>query len=156
MPGVSGFSSAGPTTIGQKIAAVVGGVIVFGSVIAILFSANFKDSSAQNGSREYVKITSISPPITQPLHVGQTVEVSIDVTYQLNAQTGTVGIITQASDTTPISQDMTVINKGQGTQKLTTRFVVPKTKAIEVLSTVFHEGEQQSSVVDSRYMKVEP
>jgi hypothetical protein len=88
--------------------------------------------------------------------VGQTVDVSIDVTYQLNAPAGTVSIITQASDSTPISQDLKVISKGQGTQKLVTRFVVPKTNAIEVLSTVFHDGSLQSSVVDSRYIKVEP
>ena len=124
-------------------------------LMAAICGCSRKQSDASK-LHEYVKITSITPPVTQPLHIGQTVEISIDVTYQLNAQTGTVDIITQASDATPISQDMRVINKGQGTERLTTRFVVPKTNAIEVLSTVFHEGAQESSVVDSRYMKVDP
>jgi hypothetical protein len=109
----------------------------------------------EHKSGEYVQITNIAPPIAQPLRVGQSVEVAIDFTYQLDAPSGAVDIIAQTADQTPISRTFKIISKGQGSAKLAMRFVVPKTTGIEVFSSLTKDGDKQTSIVDTRYMKVE-
>lgn len=109
---------------------------------------------AQMGSK--VKVLSISPNTAEPLRIGNTAKISVNVSYTLTSDAGTLTLVVQTANTTPITQNFEVITKGEGETILEAEFVVPSTKAIQVFVPLSEEGQHATSIVDSRAYKVVP
>lgn len=110
------------------------------------------DNAAPGGSS--VKIMSMSPDISSPLRVGENIKLRVDVAYSLNAPSGTLSLVVQASDNSGVAQDMEVVTKGSGNTKFETEFVVPNTKAIQVFTPLSAQGQSSTSTVDMWAFKV--
>lgn len=112
---------------------------------------SIENSATSGGS---VKILSISPEISTPLHVGERVKLKVDVAYTLNAPSGTLSLVVQASDNSGVAQDMEVVTKGTGKAEFEAEFVVPNTKAIQVFTPLSEQGQSSTSTVDMWAFKV--
>lgn len=124
-------------------------------LLAMLTACEFRSSavdSAPAGSS--VKILSISPEISSSLHVGEKVRLQVDVGYSLDAPSGTLSLVVQASDNSGVAQDMQVLTKGSGKAKFEADFVVPNTKAIQVFTPLSGQGQSSTSTVDMWAFKV--
>jgi uncharacterized membrane protein len=124
-------------------------------LLATLTACEFR-SSAENSAPagSSVKILSISPEISSPLHVGEKVNLQVEVGYSLTAPSGTLSLVVQASDNSGVAQDMEVLTKGSGKTKFEAEFVVPNTKAIQVFTPLSAQGQSSTSTVDMWAFKV--
>lgn len=111
------------------------------------------DDSAPAGST--VKILSTSPVHSESLIRGDLVRLRAEVEYRLNADSGTLSLVVQESDTSSISVQTEVVTRGTGTSVFETEFVVPDTKAILLFTPLTGQGQTKTSTVDTLAFKVE-
>ena len=74
--------------------------------------------------------------------------------YALTADSGTLGLVVQDANNTPIAQSLDVILKGTASQVLEADFTVPDTKAVHVFIPLSAQGQSATSTVTSRSFKV--
>jgi hypothetical protein len=101
-----------------------------------------------------IGITEIAPSTGEPLKVGQSVHLKVHVAYALTADSGTLGLVVQDADNTPIAQSFDVVFKGSANQVLEANFTVPNTKAIQVFVPLSAQGQAATSTVAGRAFKV--
>lgn len=111
-------------------------------------------TSAPPGSAVY--ITSVSPSIGEPLHVGDKVRLQVGVDYTLTGESGTLALVVQSSDGSLISHNVEVVTKGSGKVDLEAVFVVPSTNTIQIFTPLAAQGQSSTSTVESRAFKVVP
>ena len=111
------------------------------------------DNSAPAGST--VNILSTSPVHSEPLKRGDLVQLRAEVEYRLNADSGTLSLVVQESDTSSISVQTEVVTRGTGTSIFETEFVVPDTKAVLLFTPLTGQGQAKTSTVDTLAFKVE-
>ena len=109
---------------------------------------------APNGSA--ISILSISPTADTVLKPGERVTLSVEVSYTLNADKGTVTLVVQSADNSTISNHVEVVTRGSGRVTLKDEFEVPKTGAIQVFTPLSVEGRNNTTTVDIRTFKVSP
>ncbi|MHB8947608.1 MAG: hypothetical protein ACYC4S_00925 [Rhodoferax sp.] len=102
------------------------------------------------------QITSISPDTTQVLHVGEHVKLKVDVSYVLNAESGTIELVVLAEDNSEIAQDTAAITRGSGQSTLGAQFTVPITATVRVFTPMTAMGQNATSATDGRAYKVIP
>ena len=102
-----------------------------------------------------VKIVGLKPETTTALRVGVKVRIEAEVSYRLLADAGAVSLVVQSSEK-GLAQATQAIRQGEGTAKLSTEFVVPDTKAIQVFTPLQALGQKATATVDSRSYKVAP
>jgi hypothetical protein len=102
------------------------------------------------------QITSISPDATQVLHSGEKVKLRVDVSYVLNAESGTIKLIVLAADNSDLAQGATVITRGSGKSTLEAEFTVPGTTTVRVFTPLVVQGQDSASGVDGRAFVVLP
>ena len=103
-----------------------------------------------------IRIAHISPGTSTSLRVGESVTVRAEVEYALPAESGTITLVIQSSDNRTISNETEVVAKGSGKIVLSSTFVVPDTKAIQVFTPLSAQGQVSTTTVDQRAYKVEP
>jgi len=101
-----------------------------------------------------VRILSVDPPTSVALRVGDKVTLKLDVQYVLAAESGTVAIVVQAANNSPLAQNVSVIRNGSGKLNLQAEFVVPQTNAVQVFVPLHAQGQGPTSTVDSRAFEV--
>ncbi len=107
----------------------------------------------------YVKILEIQPDLSLPLEVGSEVNFEVTVEYYLNEDSATVDLVIQKGEhsggTDPfVGQETEVIGHGSGVVTLKAKVKVPETKAIQIFTPLTLQGQNSSSIVDSRFYKV--
>ena len=78
----------------------------------------------------------------------------VHVAYALTADSGTLGLVVQDANNTPIAQSFDVVLKGSASQVLEANFTVPNTKAVQVFVPLSAQGQAATSTVASRAFKV--
>jgi hypothetical protein len=104
-----------------------------------------------------VKIISIYPHTETALHAGKTVNVSVEIEYNLvTAASGTVAMIIQQEEegSDPLKSVTRVIRKGKGTMVLEADVVVPRTNAVNVFTPLNVQGSINTDVVAVRTYEV--
>lgn len=101
-----------------------------------------------------IGITEIAPSTGEPLKVGQSVHLKVYVAYALTADSGTLGLVVQDANNTPIAQSFDVVIKGSASQVLEANFTVPDTKVVQVFVPLSAQGQAATSTVASRAFKV--
>lgn len=100
------------------------------------------------------QITSISPDTPQVLRAGERVHLTVDVSYVLTAESGTLKLIVLAADNSEIAQDSKVLAKGSGQSTLEAEFTVPNTTEVLVFAPLTFRGTNSTSAVDGRAFRV--
>jgi hypothetical protein len=101
-----------------------------------------------------VTISAISPSPQKVLTVGELVKLSVDVTYSLDAESGTVRLVVQSADHATLAYYVEQVTRGSGHLTLKAEFFVPNTKAIEVFTPLGARGQARTSTADIRTFKV--
>jgi hypothetical protein len=125
--------------------------------VALLLTGCDDGGSAENSAPagSTVKILSTSPVHSESLNRGDLVRLRVEVEYRLNADSGTLSLVVQESDTSSISVQTEVVARGTGTSVFETEFVVPDTKAILLFTPLTGQGQTKTSTVDTLAFKVE-
>jgi hypothetical protein len=90
------------------------------------------------------------------LRVGESATIKAEVEYSLSVESGTITMVIQSSDGGTISNETEVVTKGTGKVVLSSTFVVPDTKAIQVFTPLSSQGQVSTTTVDYRAYKVDP
>jgi len=119
-----------------------------------------------------VKIVSISPDNSKPLHIGDNVEMELDVEYSVSRSPAQIGLNIQNGDISNeefvnsigeesdkvlallIATKSEVISKKQGNVIIKQSFVVPEVSSIQVFASLMLEGDQSTDKVDTKFYKV--
>ena len=101
-----------------------------------------------------VKIISIMPDISVPLHPGERIKLKVDIGYTLTVDSGTIALVVQDAGNSGVAQTMDVLSKGNGKKTLEVEFTVPNTKAIQVFAPLSAQGQASTSTVEYRAYKV--
>jgi hypothetical protein len=109
-------------------------------------------ASAPPGS--FVKIVSVTPEASTTLKVGDRVKIEVEVSYALQADSGSVSLVVQAADYIGLAHNMEALRRGKGKTRLSAEFVVPQTNAIQVFTPLSAQGQAATSTVDHRVYKV--
>ena len=131
------------------------------SVVSYGEGVNGQVSSSQEvAKKNLVKIVSISPDVTKPLHVRDKVSFEVKVSYELNEPSGVIflniqkGEIGKSQADSVINSKSEAISRGQGTVTFKTTIVVPSTKTIQVFTPLLIQGVSATKTVDLRAYKV--
>ena len=108
--------------------------------------------SAPTGST--VSIVSITPSISQQLRFGEKVKLNVKAAYTLTSESGTLALVVQDSNNTPLAQTINVVLKGSGTEEFAVEFTVPETKAVQVFVPLSAQDQGSTATVSSRAYKV--
>jgi len=126
--------------------------------LSVLFTLTLLLSSmVVHAEEDSVKILSISPTNAKPLIAGSTVAITAEVEYTLvSANTASITMVIQRAESghRPLANEFDVALKGTGKMKITTEVEIPNTKAIQVFIPLTPEGNQSTTIVDSRMYKV--
>lgn len=132
------------------------------TVVGVLVAATLLLMGCQQGSfgdaapgASSVSISSISPLPGKCLKVGDRVEFGVDISYHLDADSGTVSLVVQSADGKPISSNMEVVTRGSGHVTLRTEIQVPNTNAIQVFTPLNAQGQISTTTADMRSFRVE-
>lgn len=102
-----------------------------------------------------VAIISTTPAYFETLHVGDTVNLQVEVEYQLSEDCGTLSLVVQGSDNSTIRVENAILARGQGTRIFDVEFEVPDTKTVQIFTPIRAQGQTSTSTVDTRAFKVE-
>lgn len=100
-----------------------------------------------------VRITAFKPE-GATLKVGDTVKVFVGATYRLPANGGSIGIVVQDGKNTAIANKLVQVATESGTVTEEIEFKVPQTDRIFVHVPLYAKGDNKSSTVASRELKV--
>lgn len=127
-------------------------LVIASSFYLVWASASLAGNPSANGA--FIQIVSTAPNLGTPLRAGEKVRLTVEAEYVCPEESAVVGLVVQAADNTPIAQDNDVVLKGTGKVTLTTEFVVPATKMLNVFTPLSAQGQNSTSTVDSRAFKV--
>lgn len=102
-----------------------------------------------------VAIISTTPGYSETLYVGDTVNLQVEVEYQLSVDSGTLSLVVQESDNSTIRVETEVLTRGRGTTTFDVEFEVPDTKTVQIFTPITAQGQTATSTVDTRAFKVE-
>lgn len=102
-----------------------------------------------------VAIISTTPAYSETLHVGGTVNLQVEVEYQLSEDCGTLSLVVQESDNSTIRVENAILSRGQGTKVFDINFEVPDTETVQIFTPIRVQGQTSTSTVDTRAFKVE-
>jgi hypothetical protein len=127
-------------------------------VIALIFvSTCYAETAVKKDN--YVKIREIQPDLSLPLEVGSDINFEVNVEYYLNEDSATIDLVIQKAEhsgdgTSYIGGDTEVVGPGSGLVTLKAKIKIPDTKAIQIFTPLTLQGQNSSSIVDSRFYKV--
>jgi hypothetical protein len=126
------------------------------TVLLIEISAHGVHAQSSTSSGSSVKIASIAPELSKPLHVGERVRIAVEVEYVMTEDSGAITLVVQKGESGgfPLASSMEVVLKGKGTAKLEAEIEIPDTKAIQVFTPLSFQGGTSTSIVDYRVFKV--
>ena len=101
-----------------------------------------------------VSIVEVVPSTGIPLTKGQAVDLTVKVAYTLTSESGTLGLVVQDANNTPLAQEMSVVLRGSGTESFALHFAVPDTKAVQVFAALSSQGQSATTTVSNRAYKV--
>jgi hypothetical protein len=127
--------------------------VLFTLIALLLASPGWAQSSSAEST---VKIAMITPDISKPLYVGDTVKLQVDVSYIMSGDSGTVSLVVQRGESggRPLASATEVVLKGKGTVRLEAEVRIPETRALQVFTPLSHQGQGATSIVDYRVYKV--
>ncbi len=127
----------------------IGGLaaVFFAGVLAVLAGCSLM-------SENKVKIVSISPDINVELSAGAKIDIEVALEYNLKQDNGSINLVIQDAQNTPVGSILEPIKKGAGKLTLKRTITVPKTSALAIFTPLKPEGETETTVVDSRVYKV--
>ena len=131
-------------------------ILIAGGLFTLTGCQRNEPSGTRTPSGSSIKIVGITPDTSAPLRTGERVKLTIDVSYSLTVDSGTVALVIQAADNSGIAQNMEVLSKGEGKTSLKAEFTVPDTKAVQIFTPLTVQGQTSSSTVDYRAYKVIP
>lgn len=127
--------------------------LYIGLAFLLLSSISFSTYADEDS----VKIISLTPSNDKPLYVGSTVTITVEVEYNLHsANTASLTLVIQRAETghRSLANELDVVFKGTGKLKLSKEIEIPDTRALQIFMPLTPEGEQKTSIVDSRLYKV--
>lgn len=114
-----------------------------------------------DSSRNSVKIISISPEITKPLYVGDTVNFEVKADYKITKAPATLGLVIQKGEMTAedimnvvIASSTEVLNDMEGSVTLKQSIVVPDTRAVQIFTPIIISGQDMTSIADMKTYQV--
>lgn len=131
----------------------------------------------EDSIKDTVHIVSISPDISMPLCVGDSVEIEIEVEFKVSTLPATVTLNVQNGDFTEqifksileikdVSEQKEGLNsfilatktidilEKQGRAKIKVSFIVPMCSSIQIFSPVMVQGEDATNIIDNRFYVV--
>lgn len=138
--------------------------LVFAFIAVFLFPSwgfgQAPNFSLSDDSSKSIKIISISPDTSEPLNVGDTVDIEVEIEYAVDGLPATVGLNIQKGEMTGsgfdsvIASKTEVITQNRGTITLKQTVKVPNTSSIQIFTPVMSEGDTTIRTVDMRSYKV--
>jgi len=107
-----------------------------------------------------IKITSISPDVLTPLVVGHTVDLELEVSYQVAEPNAVVTLVLQKGEMLGSHVSAVIVSKAKvldntaGHLTMKQSFVVPETGAVMLITPLMSSGGGSTSVSDSRAYRV--
>jgi hypothetical protein len=128
-------------------------------LISLFFLAATCYAETATNQDSYVKILEIQPNPSVSLEVGSVVAFEVTVEYYVKEDTASIDLVIQKGEHSGgtdsyIGGDKDVLTSGQGNVTLKAKIKVPDTKAIEVFTPLTMQGQNSTSIVDSRFYKV--
>ena len=120
---------------------------VFAGMLAVLAGCSV---IGENKSR----IVSISPDINTVLSAGDKLDVEVTVEYRLKQDVGSMSLVIQDAQNTPVASLVEPLKKGAGRLTLKRTITVPKTSAISVDTPLYSDGETSTYITDRKVFKV--
>lgn len=109
------------------------------------------------GSKDTVRIATLTPGTDAPLRVGDKVTLRVEVAYTLtSADTASIVLVVQRGESgqLPLANETRVVEKGSGSVTLVKELEIPDTAALLVFTPLSIQGSASTNVVDSRAYKV--
>ena len=103
-----------------------------------------------------VTISAISPDLQKGLTAGQHVRLSVDISYTLDAESGTLRLVVQSAGGSVLASEVEVVTRGSANATLLVDFDVPHTYAIKVFAALLGQGQTETTTVDFKALKVAP
>ncbi len=128
-------------------------LLVMASIFALPNDLHAASGAAAESS---VKIVSISPDLSKPLHVGQKTTIKVDVEYVMTDDSGTITLVIQKGESggSPLANITEVVLKGKDKITLEAEIQIPDTKSILVFTPLSRQGDTGTRIVDQRAYKV--
>lgn len=97
-----------------------------------------------------IKIKSISPDVSDPLVVGQTIKVTVTLDYVVDSDSGMVSMRVQKDGlgNTLIRHAAKVVKKGTGRISLDATITVPSTESVQVFTELYDRGPTESAAAN--------
>lgn len=117
-------------------------------------------SAATPSPNDRVRVVSLSPSDDQPLQAGTTVHFSMKVSYTLDADTGSLGVMLQRGDRINRPDENTtasaskLISRGNGQASFDFEFVVPSANSLVTFIPLIAENEQRPRVAELKVFKI--
>lgn len=106
-----------------------------------------------------IKIVDIQPLLlSEPLKVGQRIDVKVKLTYRLESKAATVTLVVLRKGgfgNKSLANSFVIIQQGRGELLLSGELYVPETKALEVRVTLTPQQRNDSVSIETRTYKVE-
>lgn len=128
--------------------------LLIGALIATGCDADRSDNRAAPAGST-VKILATSPDLSRTLTVGDAVILEVEAEYRLNADSGTLSLVVQESDTSTIAVHTDVVTRGTGTVEFEAEFIVPETKAVLIFTPLTEQGQTSTTIVDTLAFEVQ-
>ena len=136
----------------------IGGLaaVFFAGALGLLAAGCSGKSEALLGFGNMVKIVSITPDINSTLTEGDKLDLEVTLEYRLKEDNGSVSLVIQDAQNTPVGSLLEPVKKGSGKLTLKRTITVPKTGALAVFTPLSASGESKTEIVDKRVFKVSP
>uniref|UniRef100_UPI003D152E04 hypothetical protein n=1 Tax=Amphritea sp. TaxID=1872502 RepID=UPI003D152E04 len=72
-----------------------------------------------------------------------------------SADTGSLTLVVQGASNETLGNEFYVVYKGAGTEILEAEIVVPESRAVQVFTPLSPQGTSSTTIVESRFYKVE-
>jgi hypothetical protein len=116
--------------------------------------AQVRDAASRD-SGDAVEILEVSPEADSILKAGERVTFEFHVEYELvTAKAGSITLVVQDASNATLSNETYVVHKGNGEKTLKAEIVVPSTRAVQVFTPLTPQGQQATTIVESRLYKV--
>jgi hypothetical protein len=97
------------------------------------------------GLGSVAQITAISPDTGQVLRVGETLRLTVDISYVVAAESATIKLLVLDGGSAELGQDFVIVPKGHGSTTLQVGFTVPPTQVIRIFTPLVVSGQAQAA-----------
>jgi len=119
-------------------------------VILTLLLVFFVIACSGERSPNRIRIVKLTPDEGTILSKGSEVNLVVEVDYQLESASGTIGLVVQDQDNNPITQTLVVVQKGARRIILKKTFTIPdKVESLFVFTPLYVRGKESSVASDS-------